>query len=116
MLNRRVAITIPGTNHGKPISQDLQDAKITVALRYFSLWFGGATAIKGQGGWLDSQGQLITENVVVVYSYCDDHSLAKHRKEVQDYARLLAQSLGQDCVAVEWPEGMDFISQQAEAA
>ena len=118
MLNRKVSITIPGTDHGVVRSRDDLDDWVSVedALRVFSQWFGGATAIAAKGGWVDGQGDLVQEPVVLVYSFCDDASLAFHRDDVEAYAKHLAHDLGQECVAVEWPEGMEFYSEEKVAA
>jgi hypothetical protein len=111
MLNRRVSITVPGTDHGRPILHAQQDAAVNSALKAFSKWFGGATAISGRGAWIsEASGELVVEAVVVVYSYCDDSTLAANRANVLGHVERLAASLGQECVAVEWPEGMDFVA------
>jgi hypothetical protein len=109
MLNRKVSITVPGTNHGQlsPISQD---SAVEDALASFSRFFGGATAVNGRGAWVNAAGELVVEPVVVVYSYCDDESLAKHRAGIYTLAEQMASDLGQECVALELPEGMDFVS------
>jgi hypothetical protein len=110
MLTKKVAITLPGTDHGKPVEDSVIANLVNLTMRMLSRWFGGCTALEAKGAWVsESSGQLVAEPVVIVYSYCDDEALAKHRKDVEGWAAQVATQLGQECVAVEWPEGLDFI-------
>lgn len=110
MLTKKVSVTLPGTDHGKPIEADVLANILNLTMRMLSRWFGGCTAIDGQGAWVSqSSGQLIVEPVKIVVAYCDEADLAKHRKNVEAWAAQVATQLGQECVAVEWPEGMDFV-------
>jgi hypothetical protein len=93
MLKRKTSITIPAAS--------LDSMWVKDALTRFSEWFGGATAFQASGAWVSQQSGLILEPVVIVYSWHDEND---HRAEVEAYARSLAASMSQECVAVEFPE------------
>jgi len=62
--------------------------------------FGGATTVKGVGGWLSADKGLMTEDVILVYSNTDDLSdVAVSR--VKNFADYLKEELSQEAVSIE---------------
>jgi hypothetical protein len=112
MLTNKVSLIVPGTDHGKPATEATIAGAVQSVMTAFSKLFGGATAIKGEGAWVsDATGKLIVEPITIVYAFCD----VVKRAEVVALAQNIAVLMGQECVSVEWPEGMDFIKADAQA-
>lgn len=99
-----VKITVPGTTSANvPLSADTKRFFDTFVSKQFSTIFGGATAVSGQGSWLDDNGVLITENVTVVSSYTRLDNTPETLEKllaVRNLARVLCDILTQQCVLV----------------
>ncbi|WJH36601.1 hypothetical protein N6H14_13140 [Paenibacillus sp. CC-CFT747] len=78
------------------------------ALENFSSWFGGATAVDGQGAWVDDSQKLIKENVTIVYAFAE--KLDKTAiNQVVDYAKAMKTELAQSAISLEVDGRMYFI-------
>ncbi|MDF2713505.1 MAG: hypothetical protein K0R28_430 [Paenibacillus sp.] len=108
-LDHVVKIYVPSTVNGSiPITEEAHGQFVDQALIAFSNLFGGATAIAGNGGWIDGNKNLIKEKVTIVYSFADkldNQSL----NDVVAYAKQLKQDLGQSSVSLEVDGKMYFI-------
>jgi hypothetical protein len=114
-LNRRVRVYVPGTMHGK-LDPQAQEAWVEKALDRFADLFGGSTTIdRCRGAW-KTNGKLIKEPIVLVYSFTDDAGLATQRQEVERFAQHMAVEMGQQCVSLEIDGELHFIEPQKEAA
>lgn len=69
--------------------------------------FGGATALPARGAWSTSSGLLVVEPIAIVKSYCP--STCGHENWMVELARQLKDMADQDSVAIETPEGMNFV-------
>lgn len=73
-------------------------------LRLLSLLFGGATQTNAIGAWLSDSGEIVTENVTIVYSNTDSDIVnpdSDDRVQVFKFAEYLKLALNQESVAVE---------------
>jgi len=96
-LSDRIAVYVPHTiavNRNSDNSEYVQSA-----IKLLSLLCGGATAQNANGGWIDSNGELVTEKITIVYAYTD--SLESVRDTVIKFAGYLKIALEQESVAVE---------------
>ena len=69
--------------------------------------FGGFTSHNAVGGWMSAQG-LVEEPVTFVASFTDDHGLNR-LGEVKAFAAKMGRALGQEAVAVEVDQSLQFV-------
>jgi hypothetical protein len=67
--------------------------------------FGGATALPGRGFWIDCQGRLVEDPTTVVFAFTDREQDTAGWVQV---AADLAESWGEQCVAVEVNGGLEL--------
>ena len=108
MLNQRVAVYVPVDAHqNKP---SVYEEDVVSALGYtkraFARTFGGYTAVEADGGWVDEEGELVQERILIVYAFTDLHTADT---VVKDIAEQVKQWLAQDCVSVELGGGLTFV-------
>lgn len=108
-LSHEVKIYVPSTVKGNiQITEEAQQKFVDQALAKFSEWFGGATAIDGEGAWVDKDKKLIKENVTIVYSFAEKLD-KKSMDQVVSYAKQLKEDLAQSSVSLEVDGKMYFI-------
>ena len=109
MLNKKIAIYVPSTFWNKPIPQTLHDEYVEKAARIFSSLFGGATAQKASGFWKNCDGELVCENITIIYAFTDADGLENHKNDIIDFALRIGKELNQECVSVEIDGELLFI-------
>ena len=113
MLTAKYAVYVPGTkNVDHPLATDERREWTLAVIEKMSYVFGGATSQEALGGWISESGQLVVENVAIVYSYAPAKT-AEYESHVRNIAAWLAAELNQEAVSVETPDGMDFVSAEA---
>lgn len=116
MLNHRVAVFIPSTINGtEPAPADLIARWVKSAKLKFADLFGGFTAHRAVGGWLSPVHGLVEEPVTVVTAFTDDDGLDR-LGEVEEFAATVAEALGQEAVALEIDNSLQFVGALAAAA
>jgi hypothetical protein len=71
------------------------------ALSLLSKEFGGATASSAMGAWVSNQGELIKENVTVVFAYARQEQLEESISRVYDFCLEMKNALTQEAIALE---------------
>jgi hypothetical protein len=108
-LDHVVKIYVPSTVKGDiPITDAAHQKFVDQTLTKLSGWFGGATAIPGEGAWVDNHKTLIKEKVTIVYAFAeklDKDSL----NQVVDYAKKLKDDLAQSAISLEVDGKLYFI-------
>ncbi|MGN7382952.1 DUF3574 domain-containing protein [Paenibacillus sp. SAFN-117] len=108
-LSHVIKIYVPSTVKGNiPITEEAQQRFVDEALTNFSEWFGGATAVDGEGAWVDKDKTLIKENVTIVYAFAEKLD-KKSIDQVVAYAKQLKEDLAQSSVSLEVDGKMYFI-------
>jgi hypothetical protein len=82
------------------MADDEQNRWLSTVVDTLSGLFGGASCIRASGYWKTDQGNLVSETVVIVYSWADDLSIAQLQL-VRQLAVALKLALSQQSVAVE---------------
>lgn len=108
-LSHVVKVYVPSTVKGDiPITEEAHQKYVDQALTQLSEWFGGATAIPGEGAWVDDNGKLIKEKVTIVYAFTD--RLDKNAiNQVVGYAQKLKDDLAQSAISLEVDGKLYFI-------
>jgi hypothetical protein len=107
MIKTYVSVYVPGT---KNIDQKLDDSTHQIIVNQImvklSNSFGGCTAQNATGGYIDTAGSLIIENITIVKSYTDNpDSLGI----IRGIAIQLKSDLAQESVTIESNDGIEFI-------
>lgn len=79
--------------HGKPVRN--LASKRRNALGEIARTFGGYSTSRGSGGWINAEGQLVTEPNLAITVYTD-----KSRKLIEKMAETLRKTFGQESVLV----------------
>lgn len=100
-MRRYYSLYVPGTDGLTQTPDPSQQAlEVKCALRAFATWFGGATAVNGQGSYMSKTGDCVIEPVVIVTAYCDDVTSETHEDDVRLLAGDLCRRMNQECVAL----------------
>ncbi len=116
MLNHRVAVFIHSTINGnEPAPADLIARWVKSAKLKFADLFGGFTAHRAVGGWMSPAHGLVEEPVTVITAFTDDGGVDEIG-EVEEFAATVAEALGQEAVAMEIDNSLQFVGALAAAA
>ena len=106
-LNSKVAIYVPSTIN---VDETCENKKqVDRVLTKLSLLFGGATATDAIGGWVCQSGKLVTEKIVIVYSYCKEAELIEKIDAVLDICKRIKIEMAQEAVTLEINGQVAFI-------
>lgn len=95
-----VNVTVPSRDRdGVPLGGQREYALDYVESELSRL-FGGATATDGHGAWLNSNGQLVKEDVTIVQSFADDDAARQNWPQVRMLAAWLKETLRQESVLI----------------
>lgn len=110
MLQHRVSIYVPSTKDlNVPLPEEEAKAVALRTMRFLAETFGGATMIRGTGGYVSqTDASLITEDVSIVYAFADTLS-TERLNEIEAYCSALRDELGQELIALEVDGTMRFI-------
>lgn len=108
-LDHVVKIYVPSTVKGDiPITDAAHQKFVDQTLKQLSTWFGGATAVPGEGAWVDNSKTLIKEKVTIVYAFAEKLDKAS-LNQVVDYAKKLKNDLAQEAISLEVDGKLYFI-------
>ena len=110
-LDSKVAIYVPSTNNvSEADAAGLQTKFVNTLIAEFSRMFGGATAMDVRGGWMCDNGQIVTENVQIVYSFCTGAAFEANAAAVVGLAKRICKEMSQEAVTLEYNNGVAFIT------
>lgn len=106
-LSGQIKIYVPSTIH---VNQSFDNSKwVDDTLSLLCSEFGGSTSSKALGAWLQSNGNLVKEDVTIVFSYVAQDQLEKSIDKIYDFCLLMKQNLSQEAIALEINGEMYFI-------
>jgi len=92
------SIIIPSTKEeNKPITPKEFKKRIKETAKFMSSRFGGDTAIKGMGDWVDNN-KLTREKVVIIESSMTKKDYEKHKEELAKFIRNKREEWGQQTI------------------
>jgi len=98
-MDNKVSIYVPSTVN---VNQRINNNKQVMAIiKKLSLLFGGATSYKCTGGWVADNGDIVTEKVNIVYSFCDKKSLNNNLANVINICQQIKKDMKQEAVTLE---------------
>jgi hypothetical protein len=78
-------------------------------IKQLSTWFGGATATPAIGGWVSAAGEVVVENVSIVYSFCTTDDLQKHAEDIIALCKSIKHDMRQEAVTLEINGQVKFV-------
>lgn len=110
-LDSKVAVYVPSTNNvSEADAAGLQSKFVDVLMAEFSRMFGGATTTAAMGGWMAESGQIVTENVQIVYSFCTGAAFEQNAAAVVGLAKRICKEMKQEAVTLEYNNRVAFIT------
>ena len=116
-LNCKVSIYVPSTVDINTVTDNTEVTK--EVMKRMSLLFGGATVETKQGAWICENGELVTESINVVYSFCTSEQYDKYFHDMIKLAKDICIAMNQEAVTFETVDetgkiGVKFIDQSTE--
>lgn len=106
-LNSKVAIYVPSTIN---VSEECDNTQyVKNAIKQLSTWFGGATATPAIGGWVSAAGEVVVENVSIVYSFCTTEDLQKYAADIIALCKSIKHDMRQEAVTLEINGQVKFV-------
>jgi hypothetical protein len=106
MLSNYKAIYLPTIGDDRPLSN--RDDLLDWLLVEMALAYGGAIATQeGRGSWTTPAGVVVVEPITIVKSFCAPDL---GNDWLHALARELKARAWQEAVAIETPQGMEFVS------
>lgn len=110
-LDSKVAVYVPSTNNvSEADAAGLQAKFVAVLMAEFGRMFGGATAMDVRGGWMCDNGQIVTEDVKIVYSFCTGADFERNAATVVGLAKRICKEMSQEAVTLEYNNRVAFIT------
>ena len=106
-LNSKVAIYVPSTMNVNETCDNTEYVKNTI--KQLSTWFGGATATPAIGGWVSAAGEVVVENVSIVYAFCTTEQLQAHAEGIIALCESIKHEMGQEAVTLEINGQVKFV-------
>ena len=98
-MDNKVSIYVPSTVN---VNQRTNNKKqVMDTIKKMSILFGGATSYKCTGGWITDSGDIVTEQVNIVYSFCDKQSLHNNLANVINICQQIKKDMAQEAVTLE---------------
>lgn len=98
-LSCQVKVYVPSTIGVREAFNSLDWIEKTMSI--LSKEFGGATATSALGAWVSNQGDLVKENVTVVFAYASQDQLEQSIDKVYEFCLSMKHGLGQEAIALE---------------
>jgi hypothetical protein len=98
-LSCQVKIYVPST---VDVNKSFDSSEwIEKAMSELSSYFGGSTSSKALGAWISGKGDLVKEDVTVVFSYATQAQLEINIDKVYEFCLEMKKELLQESIALE---------------
>ena len=106
-LNCKFAVYVPSTVN---INEETDNSEqVNKVMKSLSVLFGGSTATPAFGAWVCEDGNLVTEKVTIVYSYCTSDQATEHIDKVVKICEDLKKEMNQEAITLEYNGQVKFI-------
>lgn len=106
-LNNKISIYIPSTINVNQKTDNKKQINNTCA--FLSGLYGGCTSFNAAGCWVGKTGELVKENITIIYAYCTSLQLLKSKKAIINYCRELCREMTQEAISLEINNKLYFI-------
>jgi len=98
-LSSSVKIYVPSTID---VNKDFDNSVwVDATMKLLSQCFGGSTASLALGAWVSSAGQLVKEDVTLVFAYAEQSQLETNIEMIYNFCLDMKTKLGQEAIALE---------------
>jgi len=112
-LPLEMVIYVPSTQDvDKVISVDKMDKRVDEVKTYLANKFGGYTSADKLGGFVDSTGNLVNEDVVQVTSFSTKEAYAKNKEELVNQLAKWGEEWGQESIGFEFEGDLMYVPQK----
>jgi hypothetical protein len=112
-LPLEMVIYVPSTQDvDKVISVDKMDKRVDEVKIYLANKFGGYTSADKLGGFVDSTGNLVNEDVVQVTSFSTKEAYAENKEELIQQLAKWCEEWGQESIGFEFEGDLMYVPQK----
>jgi hypothetical protein len=112
-LPLEMVIYVPSTQDvDKVISVDKMDKRVDEVKEYLASKFGGYTSSDKLGGYVDSKGNLVNEDVVQITSFSTKEAFEENKKELVEQIAKWAKDWGQEAIGFEFEGDLMYVPQK----
>jgi hypothetical protein len=114
-LPLETVVYVPSTQDvDKVISVDEMEKRVQEVKTYLAKLFGGYSSTDKIGGFVDSKGNLVNEEVVQVVSFATQEDFDKHKEELIKKVSYWAKVWGQEAIGLEFEGDLFYVPQEEE--
>lgn len=112
-LPLEMVIYVPSTQDvDKVISVDKMDKRVDEVKEYLASKFGGYTSSDKLGGYVDSNGNLVNEDVVQITSFSTKEAFEENKKELIQQIAKWGKDWGQEAIGFEFEGDLMYVPQE----
>ena len=112
-LPLEMVVYVPSTQDvDKVISVDEMDARVDEVKNYLATKFGGYTSSDKIGGFVDSKGKLVNEDIVQVVSFAEKEAFEKNKKALINQLADWGKKWGQEAIGFEFEGDLLYVPQK----
>ncbi len=114
-LPQETAVYVPSTQDvDQVISLDQMEDRVNEVKRYLANLFGGYTASETVGGFVDSKGNLVNEEVVKVTAFAQGEKFAAAKDKLLKQLSKWAKKWGQEAIGFEYEGDLFYVPESFE--
>jgi hypothetical protein len=112
-LPLEMVVYVPSTQDvDKVISVDKMDKRVDEVKEYLASKFGGYTSSDKLGGYVDSTGNLVNEDVVQVTSFSTQEAYDENKEELINQLAKWGKQWGQEAIGFEFEGDLLYVPQE----
>ena len=112
-LPLEMVVYVPSTQDvDKVISVDKMATRVDEVKEYLASKFGGYTSADKLGGFVDSTGNLVNEDVVQVTAFATKEAYAEYKEELIHQLALWGKKWGQEAIGFEFEGDLMYVPQE----
>jgi hypothetical protein len=116
-LPLEMVVYVPSTQDvDKVISVDEMDKRVDEVKQYLASKFGGYSANDKLGGFVDSTGKLVNEDVVQVTAFSTKEAYQEHKDELIKQLSIWGKKWGQEAIGFEFEGDLMYVPQDIYAS
>ena len=113
LLPLEMVVYVPSTQDvDKVISVDAMDKRVDEVKEYLASKFGGYSSADKLGGFVDSKGKLVNEDVVQVTSFSTQEAYDEYKEELIQQLAKWGKEWGQEAIGFEFEGDLMYVPQQ----
>jgi DNA repair protein RadC len=114
-LPLEMVVYVPSTQDvDNVISVDEMNSRVNEVKTYLAGKFGGYSASDKLGGFVDSKGNLVNEEVVQVTAFATEEAYAEHKEELINQIAKWGKDWGQEAIGFEFEGDLMYVPQELD--